>query len=355
MSSARFASLGSPGALAPAPPSAATPGAAGKRGRLAAMDAQPSGKQPRTGAAATMPAMAPFEMSVNAFGSSAADHLDKWPVGQPCWQIQLIHEAWPSFASFFVESFNAFLQRTAVEPADPKSIHELQNLYNLRVQITRPEGAAAPVKAWRPVVYAAGNGNALETVLSLLIDYAHHRSQWSGPRDLKPFPDASTQPFRVNLPMDAPQLMAPAFSFANVSINRGLPVRGWWQAAGPLGNKWLKLDVEVDEDGCVALGWSGQTYSLRDAFDDADVSLCEDGAGGFLRVLNGQRASISTSDDVEKLVKIIRDDLRGFPCLVFVEAIPEDKGDAGQSHHRVRAFVDKLQTLPHLHVQVAAV
>ena len=130
-------------------------------------------------------------------------------------------------------------------------------------------------------------------------------------------------------------------------------MHGWWQAAGPLGNKWLRLDVEFDEAGGVALGWSGQTYALRAAFDDADVALCEDGAGGFLRVLNGQKTSIASKEDIQKLVRIIRDDLREFPCFVRVEQVPQDDPASGQTHELLRDFVRALQSLNHLHVQTS--
>ena len=354
MSSARFASLGSHGAAAAVPQSEGAPRVGGKRGRLSAMGAPSSAKQPRVNATGALPSAAPVMLSVNHYGSSAADHVDKWPAGQPCWQIQLVHEAWPSYASFFVDSFNTFLHRSAVDEAEPRSVHELQQMCNMRVQITRADGAEAPVAPWRPAVYAAGNEVALGTALTLLLDYMNHRAEWAGPRDFKPFPIASTQAVHVHLPESMPHLQAPALARSNVRVHRGPPVHGWWQVAGPLGNKWLRLDVEFDEEGAVALGWSGQTYSLRAAFDDAEVGLCEDGAGGFLRVLNGQKTSISSQEDIEKLVKIIRDDLHQFPCLVHVEPVPQDDPVTGKTHELLRGFVTALQSLGHLHVRMAA-
>ena len=353
MSSSRFASLGAHGAPSAAASSEAASRGGGKRGRLASMDAQSTGKQQRVNGPGALPSAAPVMLSVNHYGKSASDHVDKWPTGQPCWQIQLVHEAWPSYASFFVDSFNVFLQRSAIDAADPRSVHELQQICNMRVQITRPDGADAPVVPWRPVVYAAGNEEALSTALTILLDYANHRAEWPGPRDTKPFPDASTQAFHVHLPANAPHLQAPSLARANVTMHRGPPVHGWWQAAGPLGNKWLRLDVEIDSEGAVALGWSGQTYALRAAFDDADVALCEDGAGGFLRVLNGQKTSLSSQEDVEKLVRIIRDDLREFPCLTRVEPVPQDDPDAGKTHELLRSFVSALRSLGHVHAQMA--
>ena len=114
----------------------------------------------------------------------------------------------------------------------------------------------------------------------------------------------------------------------------------------------MKLEVELDNVGGVSLGWSGRSYSLRDAFDAAQVPLCEDGVGGFMRVLNGPKASIAGQSDIDRLVKIIRDDLRECPCLVYVETVPEDDEVSGKSFGRVRAFVDALRSLRHLHIKM---
>ena len=114
----------------------------------------------------------------------------------------------------------------------------------------------------------------------------------------------------------------------------------------------MRMEIELDNVGGITLGWSGRTYSLRSAFDDAEIPLCENGVGGLIRVLNGSKASIASESDVDRLVKIIRDDLRQCPCLVYVETVPEDDPESGKSFGRVRAFVDTLRSLRHLYVKM---
>eukprot|EP00959_Pyramimonas_sp_CCMP1952_P273354 5713552-Pyramimonas_sp.AAC.1 len=89
----------------------------------------------------------------------------------------------------------------------------------------------------------------------------------------------------------------------------------WSEAAGPVGNKYLFMDLEVEETGALALGWRGRTWPLRNAFDAAEIPLMSDGAGGFVRVLKGDRAAIANQADRQKIIDLVTSGLNNFPTI----------------------------------------
>ena len=329
--------------------SARAAGDTAKRGRLATLpDAAPAAK--RASPTWSLPAVAPLVLDVHPYGSSAEDQVAGWPMGMPCWQVQITHEAYPSMTAFFREAFESFLAGDAKEEGAPKSLKELQQQCFFRVQITRENSEVnVPLVPWRLAIYIAGRAQALTDMIGMLKAYARHRAENAHLRDKKTFPDPGQQKIEVYLGIGCPHFeMKEA---GNVDIFRDRNLYKWCEAAGPEGNKFLFLDVEVEETGTVALGWRGRTWTLRNAFESADITLAEDGNGGFIRVLSGDKAAISSKAERESIIEIMKGGLNYAPCIVNVEAIPEDDAGTGHQFENARAFVDALRGVPHLHVQ----
>lgn len=114
--------------------------------------------------------------------------------------------------------------------------------------------------------------------------------------------------------------------------------------AGPRGNKFLVAEVEVVGEEEVAIGWTSQTGDLRDDFEAQDIPLGEDGAGGYLRFVNGDRGNIGDVETASQLVDVMSDAvLHRTPCLAGV--VNAEVVAAGAE---AEASLNRLRELDHL-------
>ena len=330
------------------------PSGAAKRGRLATLvDAAPATKRASTISA--LPTHAPLVLDAHPYGTSAEDQVTGWPAGVPCWQVQVTHSAYPSMTAFFLEAMDSFLAGTAKEDGAPKSMKELQQSCFFRAQVTRADSELSdvPLVPWRLAVYTAGRSDALSDLLGLLLAYARYRAENAHHRDKKPFPAPQEQRVEIYLGPHCPPLPALAAKIAdaeNVAVFRERNMYNWCEAASPVGNKFLFLDLEVEETGAVALGWRGRTWPLRTCFDAAEIPLTEYSQDAFVRVLSGDRAAIGSQSDREKIIDVVKSGLNDFPCIVLAEPIPEYDGVTNDAYANARAFVAMLRAVPHLFV-----
>ncbi|CAK0812778.1 unnamed protein product, partial [Prorocentrum cordatum] len=332
-------------------------GGPGKRGRLASFsDAAPA--QKKSSSEVLLPAEAPIVFDVHPYGSSAENHITGWPAGLPCWQVQVVHSAYPSMTAFFLQAFDAFLKDAAHEEGSPKSLKEFQEMCFFRAQITRVDADAAnvPLVPWRLAIYIAGRSEALTDMLKLLMAYANHRAQNPHMRDRKPFPDPAVQKFEMYLGAGCPSAAATISNADNVQMFRDRNLHKWSEAAGPVGNKYLFMDLEVEVTGALALGWRGRTWPLRNAFDAAEIPLMSDGAGGFVRVLKGDRAAIANQADRQKIIDLVTSGLNNFPTILLAESIPEvgEKASDEDVYAAARDFLAMLRAVPHVLVKEIA-
>ena len=295
---------------------------------------------------------------IHPYGTSAEDQITGWPTGLPCWQVQITHTAYPSMTAFFLEAFDAFLADNAAESGAAKSLKEFQTQCFFRVQITRADDAEVPdvpLAPWRMAIYTAGRSEALSDLLGLLTAYARHRAEHPCPRDRKPFPDPDDQKFEVHMGAGCPQLSNKISDMENVKISRERNLYKWCEAAGPIGNKFLYMDLEVEKTGTIALGWRGRTWPLRNAFEIADVPLVEDGEGGFFRVLRDDRVAISSETERQKIIDLVTSGLNNFPTIVLAETIPEACGEPSEDVYAdAKAFLVMLRAVPHVFVKEIA-
>ena len=295
---------------------------------------------------------------IHPYGTSAEDQITGWPTGLPCWQVQITHTAYPSMTAFFLEAFDAFLADNAAESGAAKSLKEFQTQCFFRVQITRADDAEVPdvpLAPWRMAIYTAGRSEALSDLLGLLMTYARHRAEHLFSRDRKPFPDPDDQKFEVYMGTGCPQLSDKISEMENVEISCEGNLYKWCEAAGPIGNKFLFMDLEVEKSGAVALGWRGRTWPLRNAFEVAEVPLVEDGKGGFFRVLRGEQAAISSETERQKIIDLVKSGLNHFPTIVLAETIPEAIGKPSEDVYAdARALLVMLRAVPHVYVKEIA-
>ena len=327
------------------------PGGAVKRGRLSSLvDAAPATKKASSGL--SLPAHAPLVLDVHPYGKSAEDQVTGWPMGLPCWQVQITHAAFPSMTAFFLEALDAFLAGTAKEEGAPRSLKEFQQNCFFRAQVTRADGelSGVPLVPWRLAVYTAGRSDALSDLIGLLLAYARYRAENAHPRDKKPFPVPQEQKIEIYLGPQCPELTAKISDTENVVICRDRNLYRWCEAASPVGNKFLFMDLEIEETGAVALGWRGRTWPLRNCFDAADIPLTEYSPDAFVRVLSGERAAIGSRGDREKIIDIVKGGLNDFPCIVYVERVPADDGLPDDVYANARALIAMLRDVPHLFV-----
>ena len=299
--------------------------------------------------AGPLPSEAPIAFDIHPYGASAGDQVNGWPAGVPCLQVQMVHSAYPSMTAFFLEAFDAFLAGRVGEGDLPKSLKEFQQKCFFRVQITRADDELpdVPLAPWRLVIYTAGRSEALTDLIGLLMEYARYRAENPLARDRKPFPDPDEQKLEVYLGEDCPQLGAKVSDLEKVEISHGRNLYHWSEAAGPAGNKFLFMDLEVEETGKIALGWRGRTWPLRNEFDIAQIPLMEDGEGGFVRVLKGEGAAIDSDILRKSLIDVLTMQLRGFPTIVLAEKIPEKGGEDDEDVFcAARDFVDMLRSIP---------
>jgi hypothetical protein len=277
--------------------------------------------------------------------------MDSWAAGQRVFQVQVVHDAYPSLVTDIVPAMNAFLSQASTSEEDPKTIQDLTTKCGVRMQITRPSSVSvAPIVSWRVGFYIPGGAQQLSALVDMLLDYVEFRVNggYTG-KEKKPFPHAHEQSVKVFRSDGVPplQLDCKAHSLA-VEVADGVdgsPVKSAFEMSGPLGDKWLVLDVEVVDETHVSLGWTGRTWGLRQAFEDAGIPLCEDGDGGFVRVVTGEMGKVESEEDCEGILKIITEDLSSFPCLVRAEDAPVE-GD--KDYSAVAAFLKKLRELPHI-------
>ena len=105
--------------------------------------------------------------------------MDAWPETQRLWQVQLTHDAAPSYLIHIVDAFNRHLSSLReADPESPKDLVALKRDCNVVWQITHVETNTqnAPLANWRVVFYAVGNREALHEFVTLLHGYMKFRA-----------------------------------------------------------------------------------------------------------------------------------------------------------------------------------
>lgn len=339
--------------LLAAPGPAAASGAQGTKRRLSEMAAGEglARGEAKTARGPTRAASAPIEITVFRYGDRACDHLATWPAAARVFQLQFVHEAAPSYAINIVPAFNAYLEHLHSEDASiPPTLSRLRSDWNIVLQITKtsdPNPAGAPLVNWRVVFYIAGDRDTLRDALQLLHGYIAFRAKRPLASDRRPFADIVDQELLVHYgprieAVDLDGVEAPVVTMDHVGMSAApCCVLG---CAGPLGNKFLVAEVEVVDDTQVAIGWSGQTWALRDGFEAHGIPLGEDGAGGYIRFVNGDRGNVADADIASQLVDVMSDAvLHRTPCLVRVV-----NADAAVAGSAADALIARLRELDHL-------
>lgn len=297
------------------------------------------------------PASAPIELTVFRYGDRASDHLPAWPAAARVYQMQIMHEAAPSWVVNIVPAFNGYLEHLHSEDAGiPSSLSRLRAEWNMVLQIAKvsePNPAGAPLVNWRVAFYVVGGRDELRDALQLVHGYVAFRARRPLTSDKRPFTDLGEQEFLVHFgPRD--DLLAlenaesPVVKVDHVAL--AAAPRSMLECAGPMGNKFLVAEVEVVGEEKVAIGWMGQTWGLRNDFEAQDIPLGEDGAGGYLRFINGDRGNVGDVETASRLVEVMGDVvLNRTPCLVRV--VNAKDVVAGS---KVEDFLNRLRALDHL-------
>jgi len=143
-------------------------------------------------------------------------------------------------------------------------------------------------------------------------------------------------------PVELENTQSPTVKTTSVSMTTALC--GLFDCSGPSGNKFLMADIEIVDHNSVAIGWSGQTWGLRDAFHAEDIPLGEDGEGGYVRFINGKNGDVSQADVAQKLLDVMTDGvLYRTPCFVRLESLEALVADSP-----VDVFIKRLRLLDHL-------
>ena len=299
------------------------------------------------------PANAPIDIVVFRYGDRANDHMSAWPPNARVFQIQMLHEGSPSYVVNIIPPVNGYLQSLHAEDQHaPKSLADLRKQCNIVVQITRPDGnndSDLQLIHWRVAFYIVGNRDALNETLRLLHGYIKHRALHPLASDRRAFAELDEQEMTVHF---GPRVecfqfddqQQPVVKSHNVTQMSDAP---WtiFDCAGPAGNKFLFMELEAVDDTHVALGWTGRAWGMRESFDMANIQLAEDGAGGFVRFVNGEDGNVAEETVVQKLIDIISDSvLHRCPCLVLV-ANPQAVTDGAP----VEQFMAQLRQMDHLH------
>ena len=305
------------------------------------------GVQPR------LPDVAPVCISVYCYGDSAADHVDGWPAAAPLFQVQMTHEANPSYTMAFRDAFNEFLKQSAGSGDMPQDLQELQRTSNVKVQVTRaaePNNAGIVLKDYRIAIYVAGGRGNLTATLEMLHSFVRFRSEGRIQKDRRPFPSLAEQQIIVGTGPRLGSLALKQFCNPDVIVRQEGDVlpHNMFDAASPNGNQFLVLDVEFSGPTTVMLGWTGRTWNLRGAFEECGIPLAQHPDGGFYRFINDQKENVATQDDRAVLLDIVTKKLRRFPCVVrIISKFTEDGSDCVLSPEG-EAFVAELSQLDHV-------
>ena len=300
-----------------------------------------------------LPDSAPVHISVFRYGDSAADHVDNWPASAPIYQVQFTHEAYPSHTVTFRDAFSEFLKSTASSTEDPQDVPSLQRTSRVKVQLTRaaePNNAGIALKDYRVALYVAGGVEQLTALLEMLHSFVRFRAEGKLQRDRRPFPPPSEQQIIVGRgarvdDLHIGQLMNPAVIVKQEGDKLS---HSLFDAVGPSGYSFLVLDVEFDGPTTVMLGWTGRTWVLREAFEEAGVPLGQHSDGSMVRFINNQSENIATAEDRARLLDIVTKKLRRHPCVVrgFAKADLEAAGHV--LSQQGEAFLTELAQQEHV-------
>ena len=118
-----------------------------------------------------------------------------------------------------------------------------------------------------------------------------------------------------------------------------------FECAGPTGNKFLKAEIEIVDEDHVNIGFSGRTWLLRNAFDNASIPLAIDEGAEPMRIINGEAGNISDENTMNFILGVFNEEvLRKAPCIVhIVDEIDET------AETPVVEFIKYLKDLPHLY------
>ena len=300
-----------------------------------------------------LPDVAPVFISVYRYGDSAADHLDSWPAAAPLFQIQMTHEANPSYTMAFRECFNEFLKQTAGSGEMPQDLQELQRTSHVKVQVTRaaePNNAGIVLKDYRIAIYVAGGSGNLTSTLEMLHSFIRFRSEGRFQKDRRPFATLAEQQVIVGFGPRLDSLELKQFCNPSVVVSKEgdvLPHK-LFDAASPIGNQFLVLDIEFSGPNTVMLGWTGRTWNLRGAFEECGIPLGQHPDGAFFRFINDQKENVATQEDRARLLDILTKKLRRFPCVVrSISKFSEDGLDRAFSPEG-EAFLAELSRLDHI-------
>ena len=326
----------------------------GVKRRLSQLTATPTASAPKAAAAPQRPSNAPVELFVARYGNKASDFLNDWSDNQKLWQVQLTHEATPSLAVNVVAGFNDYLSKLHADDASiPENLVELRKGFGIVLQLTKlePNPQRAPLKNWRVAFYIAGNSDALQESIALIHGYIAHRVAYPLSSDRRAFPDAQDQVVNVRPSSDVPRLEFPDLKEPAVTVaepSDDLPCK-LLECAGPQGNKYLAAAIEVVDDEHVAIGFTGRTWALRQAFEDAEVPLVVEESQEPVRVINGAAGNVSDPEIYEKVLAIFGDQVlhRG-ACLVHID------GEEPGADSAVANLLATLREMPHLAMPAAA-
>ena len=296
---------------------------------------------------------APVTATVHCYGDSASDHVDAWPVNQPLYQIQVSHQAYPSYMYWFKEAFNEYLWSTASVPEDPRDVAELERVTNIKFQVTRAidgNNAGLTLVDYRLVVYVVGYSEPVLAVLRLLHGYVRYRSSGRFYKDRRSFPSPSEQVILVELGARVERMQIGSFGYPRVELVR--EERGVshlvFDAAGPIGNQFLRLDLELGSDSNADFAWSGCIRGLGGAFDSLKIPLKQLPDGTWYRCMRNQRENLATHERATELLGIVTEKLRRFPCVVRIVRRLGKNGDLEFMSREASSFVTALSKLDNL-------
>ena len=288
-------------------------------------------------------------MTIQKYGDRAKDFLDAWPETQRLWQVQLTHDAAPSYLIHIVEAFNRYLSSLhEADPENPKDLVALKKDCNVVLQITHVESNAqgAPLVNWRVAFYVVGNKDALREFVILFHGYTKFRALYPLASDRRAFAELAEQRIVLHLGSGADvgevtSLTEPSVELADVAL--GLPCK-ILDCAGPSGNKFLRADIEIVDAEHVAIGFTGRTWLLREAFDAAEIPLAIEDGVEATRFINGDAGHVANEATKATLLSIFNDGvLHNGACLVIIA----NDGDVDEDAPSFR-FVSELRRCAHL-------